>query len=141
MPAGHPSPEGPPAEQIEASPEELKNLGSVKRLLHELTEAKAAHKATLVELKAERDRSENLSAKASSYERDYCVLKERLGCSGHRDGIEALIIVVVIAILTFAVDFAKSGNWTNCVVLVILTMVLLAVMYLVRRGHRPHTET
>lgn len=141
MPAAHPSPEGPPLEQIQATPEELRNIGAIKRLLHELAEAKAAHKATLAELKTERDRNENLSSKANTFERDCCVLRERLGSLGYRDLIEALIIVVIIALLTFAVDFARSGNWKSCAGLVILTAVLLGVIALLRRGHRPKTET
>jgi hypothetical protein len=141
LPAGQPSPQGPALEQIETTPEELKNVGAIKRILGELAEAKAAHKAAVAELKIERDRNESLSAKASSYERDRCVLQERLGCSGHRDHIEALIIVVIIALLTFAVDFARSGNWESCAVLVILTLILLGVIHLVRRGRRPQKET
>jgi len=137
MPAAHPSPEGPSPERIEATPEELRNVGAIKRLLHELAEAKAAHRTALSELKAERDRNESLTAKASSYERDCSVLQERIGCSDYRDRIEALILVVIIALLTFAVDFARSGNWKNSAGLVILTLILLAVIHLVRRGPRP----
>jgi hypothetical protein len=137
----HPSPEGPTSEQFEATPDELKNVGAIKRILHELAEAKAAHKAALAELKIERDRNENLSSKANTFERDCCVLRERLGSLGYRDFIEALIIVVVIALLTFAVDLARSGNWKSCACLVILVGILLGVILLLRRGHRPKTET
>lgn len=137
MPAGHPSPEGPTPGPIVRSPEEMKNVGTIKELLLRINELEDERTELRANLKTERQQTASLAAKASSFERDYYVLRERLGCSGHRDTIEALIIVVIIAVLTFAVDFARYGNWRSCAVLAILTVILLGVIYLLRRGYRP----
>ena len=134
MPAGQPSPEGPFIELTAVTETELRAPGAVKLLYRELTELKATHSSCLAELNSERSRNEALASKASSSNKDYCVLKERLSATGHRHAVVRLIEVVILVILAYAIDFAKSGSWRNLVVFLILSVILWIAIYLIDRG-------
>ena len=134
LPAGQPSPEGPPIELTAVTEAELRGPGAVKLLYRELTELKATHNDALAELKNERNRNDILASKANSSDKDHCILKERLRATGHRHAVVRLIEVVIVVLLAYAIDFAKSGSWTNLVVFLILAVVLWVTIYLIDRG-------
>jgi hypothetical protein len=137
LPAEHQIPEGPRIEVGAITENELRGPGAVKLLYCELTELKVAHGASLVELQTERQRSETLTFRAHSSEKECSVLRERLGSIGHRDLVVRLIELVILGLLAFAIDFARAGSWTNLAVAVFMSLVLVAAICLIQRRHRP----
>jgi hypothetical protein len=120
-----------------ATEKELCGPGAVKVIHIELAELKVAHHAALVELQVERKRSEGLTFRAHSSEIDCGILRERLGSGGHRDLVVRLIELVVLGLLAFAIDFARSGNWKSLTVSILMSVILAIAIILIQRGHRP----
>ena len=118
--------EGPRIELTPVTEAELCRPGSVKLLYGELTELRAAHRSTLTELLTERQRNENLTFRAQSSETECSVLRERLGSTGHRDIIARLIELVILGLLAFAIDFARSGSWTSLAASLLMSVILLS---------------
>ena len=136
LPAEQSSPEGPRVELGIATEKELCSPGAVKLIHLELTELKVAHRTTVAELKAERQRSEGLTFRAHSSELDCSVLRERLGATGHRDLVVRLIEIVILGLLAFAIDFARSGSWPSFTVCTLLSVILAIAIKLIQQGHR-----
>lgn len=141
MPVEQPIPEGPRVELSAATERELCNPGAVKLLYGNLAELKAKNSALSAELQIERQRNETLTFRAHSSETERDILRERLGFTGYRDIIVRLIELVIVSLLAFAIDFAKSGNWPNLIVFGFLSLILVIVIFLIQRGHRPKGST
>ena len=141
MPAEQPNPEGPRIELTAVTETELRGPGAVKLLYGELTELKARHITALAELQTERQRNEALTYRAHSSETDCCVLRERLGSTGYRDLIVRLIELVILGLLAFAIDFAKSKSWNGFAASLLLSVILVIVIFLIQRGHQPKGTT
>jgi hypothetical protein len=141
LPAEQSTPEGPRVELGAATEKELCSPGAVKLIHLELTELRVAHRTALAELQAERQRSEGLTFRAHSSEMDCGVLKERLGSTGHRDLVVRLIELVILGLLAFAIDFARTGSWAGLALTTLMSLILAVTIFLIQRGHRPRGST
>jgi hypothetical protein len=141
LPAEQSTPEVPRVELGAATEKELCSPGAVKLIHIELTDLRVAHRTALAELQAERKRNEGLTYAAHTSETECAVLRERLGLTGHRDLIVRLIELAILGLLTFAIDFASSGNRTGFAVSVLLSLILGVAIFLIQRGHRPGRST
>jgi len=137
LPLEQPIPEGPRVELGAVTEAELCVPGAVKLLYSELTELKVKHSTLLAALEREKTRNETLTFRAHSSETERSVLRERLGSTGHRELIMRLIELVILGLLAFAIDFAKSGSWTKSAVAVVLSVILAIVILLIQSGHQP----
>jgi hypothetical protein len=140
LPAEQSSSEGPRIELSAITEAELRGPGAVKLTYLQLTELQASHRTTLAELQTERQRNEALTFRAHSSEAQCGVLRERLGSTGYRDLVVRLIELVILGLLAFAIDFAKSGSWTSLAVSVLLTVILAIAVILIQRGPHAHGE-
>jgi hypothetical protein len=96
----------------------------------QLAEVRAAHRAILTELQTERQRNEALTSRANSLETELRVLQASIQLTGRREKIVRLIEVVIIVLVEYAIESAKSASWTNFVVSTAACLVLVAVIVL-----------
>jgi len=132
--------ESPSVPRIEISPpteDQLCKPGAVKLIYMQLSETRVLHSSALAELRAERERVEAASARASSSEATCRVLRERLSTTSHRHSIARLIEFVITVLLAYAIDFARSSNWVSFSVFILLSLVLGGAIILVDRSVEP----
>jgi len=134
-------PEAPQIDLSAATEAELCKPGAVKLLYGQLTELKAQNQVILAELKAEKDRNQNLNFQAHTSDTESKVLRERLGYTTQRDRIVRLIEFVVLGLLTFATDSAKAGSWISFASFVVLSLALVCAILLIQRGPQGIKET
>lgn len=132
MPGGLPRPELSPLTETE-----LRSSAAVKLTHIQLCELQETHRGILTELQTEKQRNEALTFRAHSSETECSVLRERLGATGYRDIIVRLIELVILGLLAFAIDFARTGERNSLVATLLLSGILVVVIFLIQRGHRP----
>ena len=124
--------------ELEAPTEvELCSRGAVKLTHIELTELKMAHSAVQVELRAEKQRSDALTSRMNLIQTDYQVLRASLPSAKYRDIIIRIIELVIVTLLSYAIDFEKSGNTKNFLVFIVLCLVLVLLIALIQWTPRP----
>jgi len=131
---------GVPRIEISALTEEqMCKPGAVKLIYSQLTETKAILSANIVELQAERQRTEMAAFRANNSDLTCGVLKERLRSTGHRHSITRLIEFVITILIAYAIDFARSRSWPNFAVFLLMSAVLgFAILLVDRRGAEPN---
>jgi hypothetical protein len=135
-----PTPDVPLANQIELdapTEAELCTRGAVKLRHIELTELKMAHKAVQVELRAERQRTESLTSRLNSTQTEFQVLKASLTPMRFREIILRIIELVILVLLSYAIDFEKAGNTKTFVVFLLICVVLVILIFLIQGTTRP----
>lgn len=125
---------------IELSPltdAELRSSGAVKLTHQELSELKATYAATLAKLETERQRNEGLNLRSISSETECSVLRDRLRLTGRREIIVRLIELVIIALVSFAIESAKSRDIAHLTAFIIVALVLVVVIGLIQWWPHP----
>lgn len=129
---------------IELSPltdAELRSSGAVKLTHQELSELKTAYAATSAKLEVEKQRNEALNLRAISSETECRVLRDRLRLTGRREIIVRLIELVIIALVSFAIESAKSGDSAHVISFILVVIVLVVVIGLIQWWPHPPGET
>ena len=137
MPTERSIPEGSPHTELSPLTEaELRSSAAVKLTHIQLAEVQANCRGILAEMQSERQRNETLTFRAHSSETECSVLRERLGYTRYRDLIVRLIELVIVGLLAFAIDFAKTGAWKSLAGYLLFSAILIAVIFLIQRGYR-----
>jgi hypothetical protein len=89
---------------------ELCTRGAVKLTHMQLTELRTAHILVQNELRAERQRNDLLTARMNLLQTDHQVLLASIQSTKYREIIVRIIELVILALLTYALDFEKSGR-------------------------------
>jgi hypothetical protein len=127
------TPEVPRTDRIELdapTEAELCTRGAVKLTHMQLADLRAVHRAILTELQTERQRNEALTSRANSIETELRVLQASIKSTGRREIIVRLIELVIIALVNFAIEYAKSESWANFTIVTVACLVLAAVVVL-----------
>ena len=135
-----PTPDVPRTNQIELeapTEAELCTRGAVKLTHMELTELKMAHSAVQAELRAEKQRNDTLTARVNSIQTDYQVLQASFTPTRFREIILRIIELVVLVLLTYAVDFEKSGDTKNFAIFILICVLLVILIFLIQWKTRP----
>ena len=141
MPIEQPIPEGPRVELGALTEEQLCTPGALKVIYGQLSEEKAAVRASHTELQAEKQKNELLVSRAHIAETNSRVLEERLRIMGRRDTVARIMEFVITVLLAYAIDFAKDGRWGNLVVFVVLAVALAIAIFFVDRGTPSQRES
>ncbi len=124
--------------ELEAPTEaELCTRGAVKLTHIDLAQLKTAHGALQVELRTEKQRTEASNIRAISAEAECRVLRDTLRLTGRREIIVRLIELVIIGLVNYAIEAAKSGNRVDLAVFILASLVLVAVIALIQWWPRP----
>lgn len=124
--------------ELEAPTEaELCTRGAVKLTHMQLAELKTAHDAMRSELQAERQRNDALVSRLNTVQTDYQVLKASLQSTKYREIIVRIIELVILALLTYAIDFEKSGDTKDFGVFIVICVVLVLLIALIQWTPRP----
>jgi hypothetical protein len=137
-----PEASGPDRIDLNAPTEvELCSRGAVKLTHMQLSDLKITHLGTLDELQAERQRNDALTSRANSSETELRILRATLRSTGNREIIVRMIELVILALLTYAIDFEKSGDTKNFMVFILICVVLVGLIVLIQRAARPSEKT
>ena len=137
------TPDIPFPQQIELGPPtetELCTRGAVKLTHIQLSELKTQTRTLSAELGEERARRENLSTRTNTAETELRVLEEFLYLREKRDLIIRLGELVLIVLIEFIIEAAKSGEWKRLAVLCVASLVQLALIALIQWGPRKSTK-
>jgi hypothetical protein len=116
---------------------ELCSRGAVKLIHMQLAELKAVHRSDLVQLQAERQRNEALVAARNSSETELRILRTRLESTKYREIMTRIIELVILALLSYAIDFEKAGDTKNFAVFIVICLVLVILIVLIQWAPRP----
>jgi hypothetical protein len=137
VPAEQANFEGPRVQLTALTEADLRGAGAVKLLYSENAELRATHTTLRSEFDTERRRTDSLTIRLYSSQTECCVLRERLGAIGYRDLVVRLIELVILGLLAFAIDFAKSGSVDSLTFSLVMSFILAVAIALIQRGHRP----
>lgn len=115
---------------------ELCSRGAVKLTHMQLAELKITHRAVQSELYAERQRNESLTDRVNSTETELRILQERVRSRGYREIMVRIIELVILALLSYAIDFEKSGDNKNFSVFIVICVVLVILIILIQWAPR-----
>lgn len=119
--------------ELEAPTEaELCTRGAVKLTHIELAELRMVNRGLRTELTAERNRNDTLKSLTNSLQTELQVLKASLNPMKYQEIIIRLIELVILALLGYAIDFAKSGDRTNFTVFIVICLVLVVLIFLIQ---------
>jgi len=135
------TPEIPRTQQIELDAPtevELCSRGAVKLTHMDLADLKVSYRALVAEIQTERNRNDGLTARANTAETELRVLRATVNSTGRREIIVRLIELVIIALVSYAIEAAKSAAWTNFAVFCATSLVLVSVIVLIQWWpHKP----
>jgi hypothetical protein len=116
---------------------ELCTRGAVKLTYKRVAELKTALHEVQTELRGERERNASLTAQLNAIQTDYRVLEASLQSTRYREVIMRVIEIVIVALLTYAVDFLKLGEMKNFAVFIFISLVLVLIIALIQWTPRP----
>ncbi len=137
MATQQPIPQGPLVEPTELQGPTIAQLcsqGAVILTHQNLAEAKGTILSLQTELRVERLRNENLSGRATTAETQLLVLKAQTETSKNRDLKVRLVELVIILLLYYSGEAAKSGELVKLAVLAFLCVILVIVILLIQRS-------
>jgi hypothetical protein len=111
---------------------ELCTRGAVKLTHLHLDELKESYRSVLVELQSERKRNNTLTSSLYTAEADVRVFHASVKSTERREIIVRLVELVIIGLINYAIEDAKSASWTNFTVSVAMCLILVAVIALVQ---------
>jgi hypothetical protein len=120
----------PPTEQ------ELCARGAVKLTHIELAEVKLECRGLRTELLAERQRNEGLITHLNSVRTDYQVLLASLRSHKYQEITIRIVELVILALLSYAIDFVKRGDTKNFIVFIVLCLALILLIFLLQWNPR-----
>ncbi len=120
---------------------ELCSRGAVKLTHMQLAEVKANYRVVLTDLQAERQRNDALAAHAVSVDTELRVIKAISRSNSHREIIVRTLELVIVALLTYAIDFEREGNSKSFIVFLVLSAILVVLIILVQLGSAPPKES
>lgn len=119
---------------------ELCSSGAVKLTHLQLSELKTNHEQLLDHLESERQKNNALTARANSCETELRVFKAVNATTGYREIIIRTLELVIVVLLTYAIDFERSGDTKSFGVFIVLCIVLVVIIVLLQRGPRVSKE-
>ena len=131
----------PPIELDPPTEVELCSRGAMKLTHMALADLKVSFNKLAMEIQTERNRNDGLITRANAAETDLRVLRATVNSTGRQEITVRLIELVIIAIVSYAIDAAKSGAWKNFVVFCTASLVLVAVIVLIQWWPRSPEKT
>jgi uncharacterized protein YacL len=95
----------------------------------------------MTELQDAKQRNEVVTSRANSAETELRVLKENIRMTGYREIIIRMVELVIVVLLTYAIDFLKSGDVKNFWVFIVISVVLVILIFMIQWAPRPREKT
>jgi uncharacterized protein YacL len=138
------TPEVPGSDRIDLNAPtevELCSRGAVKLTHMQLSEIKVTYRAAMTELQDAKQRNEVVTSRANAAETELRVLKENIRMTGYREIIIRMVELVIVVLLTYAIDFLKSGDVKNFWVFIVISVVLVILIFMIQWAPRPREKT
>jgi hypothetical protein len=120
--------------------QELCTKGAVKLIHLQYAELTLRHETATAELRSEKQQTDALKSRVASLETKLSVLQESIRNSEYPVIIERMIELVILALLTYAIDFLRSGDKIKFTIMIFLCVLLLAVIVIMHFVRKPRLQ-